>query len=156
MLTIPNNLFFSLVESAIASGESVDIRVRGWSMLPTLVDNRHRVVLVPYDRVHLRVGAIALIRYGGRHVLHRLVARRNGKMIFRGDNLPRTVERVAECDIVALVRRIIGPDGREIDCRGWRFIVTGHLIALTGRPRSIFLSRWAALRVRLGRKKHRV
>jgi hypothetical protein len=151
MLTIPNDQFFALVEKSIASGEHVDIRVRGSSMYPALVDNGHRVVLAPYDPAHRRIGMIALIRYGGRHVLHRLVSVRGDVFVFRGDNLPHTVEKVGEGDIVAFVRRIIDPRGEETDCLGWRFAVASRMQAMVAKPRSILSARVASMRVRLGR-----
>jgi glycosyltransferase involved in cell wall biosynthesis len=150
---IPNDEFFALVEHSIATGERVTIRVRGSSMHPTLRDNLHHVVLEPYTGQKLRVGTVALIRYGGRHVLHRLVARRGAEFVFRGDNLPHTVERVNEGDVVALVRRIIDPRGRETDCSGVRFAVTSRCRVMTARPRSMFLAHVAALRAKLEKRK---
>ena len=148
---MPNEQFFSIVEKSIASGESVEIRVRGSSMYPALRDNSHRVVLVPWKREYLRVGMMALIRWGGRHVLHRLVAIQGEVLVFRGDNLPYTVEKVGERDIVAFVRSVIDPQGRVTDSRGWRFAIASGWAVLSGRPRAIFLAKAASLRVRLGK-----
>jgi signal peptidase I len=133
---IPNTDFFALVEKVIRAGGSLEVAVRGSSMRPALVDGRHRVVLVPYRREYLRVGMIALIVCNGRHILHRLVGVEGDTLVFRGDNLPHTAERVTEGEVVAFVRSIIGPRGRVTDCMGYRWMFWSRLCALASRLRS--------------------
>jgi hypothetical protein len=147
-MVIPNDQFFALVERSVGAGESLDIRVQGSSMYPALIDRRHRVVLVRYKPAHRRVGMIALIRYEDRHILHRLIAIRGDVMIFRGDNA-NTVEKVAESDVVAVVRSIIDPSGRVCDCLGWRFAVASRWVVITSRPRSMIQAMIAGLRVKI-------
>lgn len=129
---IPNAQFFSMVDRIIGSGESVEIKVRGSSMRPTLENDRHRVVLVPCKEEYLRIGAIALVRYNGKHILHRLVAIDGDTLVFRGDNLPHTSERVERGDVVAFAVSIIGPRGGVTDCTGWRFVLSSRLRVLMG------------------------
>jgi hypothetical protein len=147
-MVIPNEQFFALVERSVGAGESLDIRVQGTSMYPALIDRRHRVVLVRYKPAHRRVGMIALIRHEGRHILHRLVAIRGDVMIFRGDNAS-AVEKVAEGDVVAVVRSIIDPSGRVSDCLGWRFAVASRWVVATSRPRMMFLATIAVVSAKI-------
>ncbi len=154
---IPNTSFFALVEEAIAGGRTVEIAVRGTSMRPTLVDGRHRVVLAPCGDRRPPIGTIALVRYNGRHILHRLVAREaDGTLVFRGDNLPHTVERVTAGDIVGVVRSIVGPGGRVRRSKGLGWALRSRLSAafspwrvlFTGRLRRLF----SGLRRREGKR----
>ena len=122
---IPNNLFFNNIRNIISSGNSVELKVKGTSMQPTLLDGKHRVVLVPYKKQYLRTGMIALFVYRGKYVLHRLVAIDNYRLTFQGDNLPYTKEYIKEEDIVAIVEFIITPTSKVIDCKKrWFFIKT--------------------------------
>jgi hypothetical protein len=146
---ISNDKFFEFVERGVDAGKRLDVRVQGTSMHPALTDRLHRVVLVRYDRALRRVGMIALIRHSGRHVLHRLVAIRGDQMVFRGDNMPHTVERITERDVVAVVCSIIGPSGRVVDCGGWRFALASRWAVMTSRPRSMLAARMAAIRTKI-------
>ncbi len=152
---IPNAPFFRLVERAIGEGRTLEIAVRGTSMRPTLVDGRHRVVLAPRGEGPLPIGTIALVRYGGRHILHRLVAvDSDGTLVLRGDNLPHTVERVGEADVVGVVRSIIGPGGRVRRCDGPVWRLGSRVAAAVSPARAVFMGRvgylLAALRRRTG------
>ncbi len=139
---IPNASFFALVERAIAEGRTLEIAVRGTSMRPGLVDGRHRVVLAPLDGRPLRVGTIALVRYGGRHILHRLVGRdEDGTLLFRGDNLPHTVERARESDVVGVVRSIVVSGGGATRCSGLWWVLRSRLAASLSPARAIVAGR---------------
>lgn len=120
---ISNDRFFSDVEDIINSGNSVELKVKGTSMHPTLISGEHKVVLVPYRKQFLRVGSIALFKYGNKHILHRLISIDGNSLIFQGDNLPNLRESVKKEDIIAFVEFIIDPDGKIIDCKKQSFFI---------------------------------
>ncbi len=113
-LKIDNNLFFSYVEELIDKNESVKIPIKGTSMLPTLKEGATTVVLSPLSSHKLYIGAIALFRYRGQHVLHRLVEINSDYLLFQGDNVHLYQERVKDSDVVAIVERIIEIDNEKI------------------------------------------
>lgn len=119
---ISNDLFFTNVRNLIDSGNSVELKVKGTSMHPTLQDGLHKVVLVPYCKQSLRIGTIALFLYRGKHILHRLISITDDGLTFQGDNLPYVKEFVREEDIIAVVRFIITPSGKVIDCKKQSFL----------------------------------
>lgn len=124
---IPNNLFFNNIKDIINSGNSVELRIKGTSMHPTLLNGKHKVVLIPYQKKYLRVGTIALFLYNEKHLLHRLVSVNKNRFIFQGDNLPYIREYVKEENIIAIVEYIITPTGKVIDCKKQGFFVRNRL-----------------------------
>ncbi|MDU1891684.1 MAG: S24/S26 family peptidase [Dysgonomonas sp.] len=131
---ISNNLFFTNIKNIIDSGNSVELKIKGTSMHPTLLNGKHKVVLVPYQKQYLQIGTIALFAHNNKYILHRLVAINEDLLTFQGDNLPYTKEYITEKDIVALVKFIITPSGKIIDCRKRYFFFKSKL------QRSILLS----------------
>lgn len=144
---IPNNLFFNNIKNIINSGSSVELRIKGNSMHPTLLNGKHKVVLVPYKKQYLRVGVIALFEYRGKCILHRLQFVDGDQLIFQGDNMPYVKECIKEENIIAVVEFIITPLGRVIDCktqwffirnRLWRPIRKYNLILVRGAKRFLY------------------
>ncbi len=127
--TIGNAVFFAEIERLLAEGRSVRIRVYGTSMEPALRNGRTEVELHPYvtDNTpqgassQLHRGDIILFRYGGGHLLHRII-RTGHRLTTRGDNLWQVYEFPNPTDILAVVRLISTPEKRKIVCTaGWRF-----------------------------------
>lgn len=117
-IIIPNQQLFDVIENVIESGKSIELKVKGSSMHPFLINNQHKVVLVPYKREYLHIGAIFLYVYKGKHLLHRLVSINGENLILSGDNMPHTKEIIREEHIIAYVKYIITPTGETIDCQG--------------------------------------
>lgn len=145
---ISNDLFFTSVKNIIYSGNSVELRIKGTSMYPTLLDGKHKVVLVPYQKQYLKVGILALFVYNKKHILHRLISINGNCLIFQGDNQPNVREEVKEEDIIAIVEFIITPTGKVLDCkkqclfaknRFWRTMRKYYSIYLT-KARSYFIN----------------
>ena len=140
-----NRDFFALVEQTIGEGRSITIPVNGVSMHPFIRSGRDKAVLSPFDASDLRVGAIVLFRYRGTHVMHRIVSREGGRLTMQGDgNNVSTIETADIGDVVALVRYVIKPSGRVVDCmseaqmrrfRMWRLLnpVRRYIMALDRR-----------------------
>jgi len=148
---IPNNLFFTNVKNIINSGNPVELKIKGTSMYPTLLNGKHKVVLVSYRREYLKVGIIALFVYKEKHILHRLVSIKENQLIFQGDNQPNIREYIEEKDIVGIVEYIISSTGKITDCkkqlffiknRLWRPIYQYHLLFI-GKIKNLFVKAFA-------------
>ena len=121
--TIPNNLFFASVEELIGEGRSVEMTVKGFSMRPFLRNGRDAAVLSPLPESGLTVGMVVLFRYGGKHILHRLVSIESGKLTMEGDGNYHTSEVVAPEDVVAYTSEVELMCGRRIKYNScaWRW-----------------------------------
>lgn len=115
-LELSNELFFAEVEQLISQGESVTITIKGNSMRPWLQNSKHKVIVKPLADSILQCGDIALFRYKGKHILHRVVKIENGKITFSGDGNIGIKEQASKDDVIALVESIITPSGRVIEC----------------------------------------
>ena len=124
---ISNDLFFANIKNIIHSGKSVELKIKGTSMFPTLLDGKHKVVLAPYQKQYLRVGIIALFVYNKKYILHRLVSIYDDRLIFQGDNQSHIKEEVKEEDIIAIVEFIITPKGKVQDCKKWCFFIKNRM-----------------------------
>ena len=146
---ISNGEFFAVVEQAIGEGRSVTIPVKGASMHPFIRDGRDKVVLSPFAEPEIAVGAIVLFRFRGTYVMHRIISRDGERLTMQGDgNCIRTTETAALSDVVAIVRHVVKPSGRAVDClsasqlrkfRFWSMLnpVRRYIMALDRRiPRS--------------------
>ncbi len=113
---VDNHTFFTHVLDIIASKDSVIITVKGTSMQPTLMSEKDKVRLIPHSSGDLHIGAIALFKYSGTHILHRLVKKKGDILIFQGDNISHFQEKVTAKDVFAIVDQIIKEDGENIEC----------------------------------------
>ena len=114
-LELSNELFFAEVEQLISQGESVTINIKGNSMRPWLQNSKHKVIVKPLADSILQCGDIALFRYKGKHILHRVVKIENDKITFSGDGNIGIKEQASKDDVIALVESIITPSGRVIE-----------------------------------------
>ena len=121
--TIPNNLFFASVEELIGEGRSVEMTVKGYSMRPFVRNGRETVVLSPLPDGGVKEGMVILFRYGGQHILHRLVRIEGERLTMEGDGNYRTSEVVAPADVVAYVSEVGLMCGRRIGYNScaWRW-----------------------------------
>ena len=115
-LELSNELFFAEVEQLISQGENVTITIKGNSMRPWLQNSKHKVIVKPLADSILQCGDIALFRYKGKHILHRVVKIENGKITFSGDGNIGIKEQASKNDVIALVESIITSSGRVIEC----------------------------------------
>lgn len=121
-LKVSNKIFFSQVEQLITQGETVTIAIKGNSMRPWLRDGREKVILKAHTAENIKIGEIALFRYKGRHILHRIININGNNITFAGDGNIGIYEYGTMQDIIAVVKCIITPKGRIIECdsRIWR------------------------------------
>lgn len=104
---IPNDLFFGSVEELLHEGQSVEIRVKGYSMRPFLRNERDTVRLRPTADKELQRGMVVLFRNHSHHTLHRLHKIDGERFTFKGDGNYRQSETVGREDIVAVVNRVV-------------------------------------------------
>lgn len=122
-LKISNEIFFAEVERLIGEGEDVTIAIKGHSMRPWLRSEKEKVVLQPYNAGGIEIGQIALFRYKGSHVLHRVIEIEGERVTFAGDGNINCYETASLSDIVAVAKSIITPKGRIIDCQSREWLV---------------------------------
>ena len=115
-LELSNELFFAEVEQLISQAENVTITIKGNSMRPWLQNSKHKVIVKPLADSILQCGDIALFRYKGKHILHRVVKIENDKITFSGDGNIGIKEQASKDDVIALVESIVTPSGRVIEC----------------------------------------
>lgn len=111
---ISNIDFFTLVEEEIKEGKSVTIPFKGNSMYPFIRSDKYIITLTPIKE-ELKINDIALFKYRGEHLLHRLIEIKGNKYLFRGDGSIIQEELVERADIIAILARITTLDGKE--CR---------------------------------------
>ena len=125
MKVISNDIFFAQVEELLAEGQSVIIRVKGYSMRPFMRSDRTQVRIAPLtesERANLQVGDILLFRYHKRHIMHRIRRIEDDSITLAGDGNYRLWEKCHREDVVGIVRDVISYSGRTISCdsRRWR------------------------------------
>ena len=110
------NLFFVEVEQFLTEGGDVTILVKGNSMRPLLRDRRDKVIMCRHTDADIKCGAIMLFRHNGTYVMHRVVRIDGDTIVFEGDGNYKRKEIVTRSDIIALVKTIIRPSGRSVEC----------------------------------------
>lgn len=92
---------YPIIEDAIKNGGSVKIKVSGFSMYPLVVSRRDSVVLTGADSV--KVGDVSLFkREDGDYILHRIVGKKDGAYMVRGDYEQKIEYPVYEHQIIAV------------------------------------------------------
>lgn len=104
---INNSLLFDSVEDLLASGLSVELRIKGHSMRPFMRSDRDVVKLIATSADQLQRGMVVLFRHNGRHVLHRFRRRKEKQLLFAGDGNSLLTELAAESDVVAMVESFV-------------------------------------------------
>ena len=123
MKRIPNDLFFAWVESEIAQGRSVQIRLKGVSMYPLLREGKDEVILSACQKEELQPMDVVLFRYHGMHILHRVIHRDGDKLTMKGDGSFSTKENCTTGDVIARVEAVIRPSGKIIRVDDWKWKV---------------------------------
>lgn len=132
MLTFPNDQFFSVVEKEISRGNSVQLRVKGYSMYPLLRDKKDGVILNPCTLDELEVMDVILFKYNGRYILHRIIKIEGSELYMRGDGSFKAIEHCSRTDVIAKVGAIVRPHGRVVPVTGWRWKIPSLLWKRTG------------------------
>lgn len=136
---LTNEAFFAFVEEELAARRNVKFMVRGISMMPLLWDGRDQVVVQPLGNRLPTRGDVVLFRYRGRHILHRIIAIKDGRYTMQGDGVCGTTEHAVTEDIIGVVSEVVRPSGRIVktDSCCWR--INSWLWKCLGRGRTLVL-----------------
>ena len=108
MRVIPNTVFFENVEQLLSEGKSVELRCFGSSMYPYLRgDGSEIIVASPFSSDELIPGTIVLFRYHGKHICHRIVRRKEEKLLIQGDGVIKKQEKVPVSDVIGVIHTVI-------------------------------------------------
>lgn len=142
MKQISNNLFFEWVEREIAEGRPVRFRLVGHSMFPLLRNKRDDVILSPCLEEELRPMDVVLFRYQGKHVLHRILHRKNSRLYLQGDGSYIAKEECNTTDVIGKVSQVIRPSGRCFSVNSWKWRLPSWLWVNLGVCRRPILKIW--------------
>ncbi len=117
-MVLPNDVVLGEAARLLAEGHEVVVVPKGRSMLPFIRGDEDKVVL--NSPKGLKVGNIVLAHFGGKFVLHRIIAIDDDRVTLMGDgNLQGTEQGGAE-EVVGIVTCIITSTGRHRKpTRGW-------------------------------------
>ena len=123
MMQIPNELFFKWVEEELAAGHHVRFRLKGYSMLPFLRNEKDDVVLYPCTEAELSPLDVVLFRYKGKHLLHRIIRKEGRDLLIQRDGSFYAKEKCTIDDVVGKLQSVIRPSGKilSVDSCQWRF-----------------------------------
>ena len=127
MRQIPNDYFFSWVEKELTEGRSVRIRLKGNSMFPLLRNGRDEVILCPCEESGLQPMDVVLFRYGGKHLLHRIVRKDGNRLLIQGDGSLVAQEECTVSDVVGKLQQVIRPSGKIVPVKSWKWQLPSRL-----------------------------
>lgn len=139
MKNIPNNLFFSWIESELSQGRSAQFRVKGNSMFPLLSNGKDSVVLCRCNAADLKPMDVVLFRYRGSYVLHRIISRDGEFLSIQGDGSYVAKETCTTDDVVGKVTAVVRKSGRRVSTNSWRWRIPSFIWRNTGIFRTTFL-----------------
>ena len=139
MKQIPNEVFFTWVETEIADGHPVRFRLKGHSMFPLLRNEKDEVVLYPCLETELHPNDIVLFKYNEKHLLHRIIHREGNHLTIQGDGSFAAKEQCTTDDVIGKVHEIIRPSGKIISVTKWRWKLMSFLWPNSGMVRTLLL-----------------
>lgn len=137
--TIPNDVFFSWVETEISDGRSVQFRLKGNSMFPLLRSGKDDVLLCPCSKEGLKPMDVVLFRYKENYLLHRIRHIEGDNLYLQGDGSVKATEVCTFNDVVGKIDEIIRPGGRRISVNSRRWAFPSKLWLNLGPFRILFL-----------------
>lgn len=115
--------FMPIIEERIKAGHSVELAVRGRSMLPTLKEGRDSVILSPINRELEKYDIPLYRRTNGRYVIHRIVGF-SEEYTMAGDDQYVLEKNIKADQIIAVVTavrrngRLISIDNKKHSLKG--------------------------------------
>jgi len=108
MRVIPNNEFFENVEQLLSEGKNVELRCFGSSMQPYMRGDGSEIIIAsPFSPDELTPGAIVLFRYQDKHICHRIIRRKEEKLLIQGDGTVKKYEKVPVSDVLGIIHTVI-------------------------------------------------
>ncbi|MEE1167483.1 MAG: S24/S26 family peptidase [Alistipes sp.] len=134
------------IEAIVAVGESFELRVNGYSMLPLLGYAGDTIIVRRVSVDESIAGRIAMFRgVKGNIIVHRVLSVDSGEVRLRGDGNTAQIESVQRAEIIGVVESVRRRGGRVVSCtsrwwhlkeRLWLAIplrIRGYLLALLRR-----------------------
>lgn len=104
---VVNEFFFTGISELVSKGFCMEIRTKGKSMMPFILEGDGSVSLKKIEEDSFQLGNLLLARLSeGRYVLHRLIKYEEDQIVLRGDGNLSTVETCTKDDIIAEVGQI--------------------------------------------------
>lgn len=108
-VVLPKDVLLDEVAHLLSEGRDVTMVPKGVSMLPFIRGDKDSVVLRKKNVV--RVGDIVLARFGGKYVMHRVVAVEGNSVTLMGDGNLQGVEQGDMSEVCGTVVEIVSPKG---------------------------------------------
>jgi SOS-response transcriptional repressor LexA len=134
------------IERIVDVGQSFELRVNGYSMLPLLGYAGDTIIVRRVSADESIAGRIAMFRgVKGNIIVHRVLGVDAGTVRLRGDGNIAQIERVQRADIIGVVESVRRRGGRVVSCssrwwhlkeRLWLAIplrIRGYLLAMLRR-----------------------
>ncbi|MBP5518901.1 MAG: S24/S26 family peptidase [Bacteroidales bacterium] len=103
--TVPNDILIPQIGELLSEGREVELKPKGFSMLPFIRPDKDSVVLKKKDSVS--IGDIVLADLKGRYVLHRVIKEDGEKLTLMGDGNVRGTEGCSRKDVLGTVVTIM-------------------------------------------------
>ncbi len=118
-----NNLIIDNIEQLVERGESFEMVVTGYSMLPLLGYGRDRIVLHRTTDTEDIMHRAAMFRMADRRIIvHRVIRIEDDMVTLQGDGNIQQREQCRRSEIIGVVDSVIRQNGRRVSCtsRWWR------------------------------------
>lgn len=105
------------IEHLVAVGESFELHVKGYSMLPMLGYGDDIIIVRRVDTEDSIVGRIAMFRgMRGQIIVHRVLSVENERVVLRGDGNIIQTEECQRGEIIGVVDKVRRESGKVVDC----------------------------------------
>lgn len=105
------------IELLVGVGESFELHVKGYSMLPMLGFGDDVIVVRRVDAEENIVGRIAMFRGSQNQiVVHRVLSVNDGVVVLRGDGNIIQTEECQRGEIIGVVDKVRRESGKIVDC----------------------------------------
>lgn len=140
------------IEELISVGESFELKVTGFSMLPLLGGGNDTIIVRRTDSTEPIMGRIAMFRERDGHiVVHRVREIKDGVVTLMGDGNTKGREQCSRESIVGVVEYVRRGSGRVVSCTSWWWRTREKMWLWT--PRIVRQYTLALMRRWLNRKK---
>ena len=105
------------IEHLVAVGESFELHVKGYSMLPMLGYGDDLIIVRRVDTEESIVGRIAMFRgMRGQIIVHRVLSVEKERVVLRGDGNIIQTEECQRGEIIGVVDKVRRESGKVVDC----------------------------------------
>lgn len=105
------------IEHLVAVGESFELHVKGYSMLPMLGYGDDIIIVRRVDAEESIVGRIAMFRgVRGQIIVHRVLSVEKERVVLRGDGNIIQTEECQRGEIIGVVDKVRRESGKVVDC----------------------------------------